>query len=434
MATVTVDIDLPPDVTVTSYERCGDGHGFSVSWPMPTRCRCDACRREEPAQLEFKDTVQVVRDLDLWGQPSFWVYRPAYHRCSYCNHRQFVIPPFKRKDVSYTYRFEQLVLRLLIGSNEAEVARRLGISAEMVGLIVRHQLTDAKAKDVDPHRVVTDVGIDELSLKKRHKLYATILTDLSNPERPEVLAVAEGRDEAAARKCLEKLAKPQRDGVRTYRADMAVAFHNACRELLPNAKPVVDRFHVAKKFNEAIDGQRKKITRGYKAKLSKAERKEFRSRMWEFRRDPDDLTDEQKQKLEDLFCRLPQLRALYQIRVRFKKTFDGAWDRRRAYDALLELFVDMVAAFPELVGFVRTLDTWEEEILNYFDGRQTSGPVEGLNNKARVILKRAYGLKGADSLWTRLILDVNRATDVVLYTIDEIRELVAGFRAAFACT
>jgi transposase len=258
MATVTIDIDLPPDVTVTSYERCGDGHGFEVSWPLPGRCRCDACRREEPAQLEFKDTVQVVRDLDIWGQPSFWVYRPAYHRCSYCNHRQHVIPPFKRKDVSYTYRFEQQVLRLLIGSNEAEVGRRLGISAEMVGLIVRHQLADAKAKDIDPQRVVTDVGIDELSLKKRHKLYATILTDLSNPERPEVLAVAEGRDEAAARKCLEKLAKPQRAQVRTYRADMAAAFHNACRDLLPNAKPVVDRFHVAKKFNEAIDGQRKK--------------------------------------------------------------------------------------------------------------------------------------------------------------------------------
>jgi transposase len=258
MTTVPIDIDLPPDVTVTHYQRVGDGHGFEVSWPLPDRCRCDACHRAEPAQLEFKDTVQVVRDLDIWGQPSFWVYRPAYHRCSYCNHRQHVIPPFKRKDVSYTYRFEQLVLRLLIGSNEAEVGRRLGISAEMVGLIVRHQLADAKAKDVDPQRAVTDLGIDELSLKKRHKLYATIVTDLSNPERPEVLAVAEGRDEAAARKCLEKLAPPQRARVRTYRADMAVAFHNACRALLPNAQPVVDRFHVAKKVNEAIDGRRKK--------------------------------------------------------------------------------------------------------------------------------------------------------------------------------
>jgi transposase len=258
MATLTIDIDLPPDVTVTHYERVGDGHGFEVSWPLPERCRCDACHREEPAQLEFKDTPQVVRDLAIWGQPSFWVYRPAYHRCSYCNHRQYVIPPFKRKDVSYTYRFERLVLRLLIGSNEAEVGRRLGISAEMVGLIVRHQLADAKAKDVDPRRAVTDVGIDELSLKKRHKLYATILTDLSDPDRPEVLAVAEGRDEAAARKCLEKLAPAQREGVQAYRADMGPAFHAACRELLPNATPVVDRFHVAKRFNEAIDGQRKK--------------------------------------------------------------------------------------------------------------------------------------------------------------------------------
>jgi len=258
MTPVTIELDLPPDLTVVAYQRHGDGHGFEISWPLPSRCRCDACHREDQAYLEFKDTVQVVRDLDLWGQPSFWVYRPAYHRCAYCNHRQYVIPPFKRKDTSYTYRFEQQVLRLLIGSNEEEVARRLGISAEMVGLIVRHQLADARGRDIDPQRVITDVGIDELSLKKRHKLYATILTDLTHPERPEVLAVAEGRDEAAARKCLENLTEGQRRQVRAYRADMAVAFHNACRGLLPNVKPVVDRFHVAKAFNAAIDGQRKK--------------------------------------------------------------------------------------------------------------------------------------------------------------------------------
>jgi transposase len=258
MATITIDVDLPPDLTITSYHRHADGHGFEVSWPLPQRCRCDRCGRDGPAALAFKDPPRVVRDLDIWGQPSFWIYQPAYHRCPFCQHRQWLIPPFKRKDTSYTYRFEQQVLRLLIGSNEEEVARRLGISAEMVGLIVRNQLADAKAKQVDPQRVVTDLGIDELSLKKRHKLYATLLTDLTDPDRPEVLAVAEGRDEAAARKCLEKLAAAQRQQVRTYRADMAQAFHSACRELLPKAQPVVDRFHVAKKFNEAIDGQRKK--------------------------------------------------------------------------------------------------------------------------------------------------------------------------------
>jgi transposase len=258
MPSVTIDVDLPLDVTITAYHRHGDGHGFEVSWPLPTHCRCDRCHRDEAAHLEFPEKVQVARDLDIWGQPSFWIYRPAHHRCSYCHHRQYVIPPFRRKEVSYTYRFEQQVLRLLIGSNEAEVARRLGISAEMVRLIVRNQLADAQAKQVDPRRAVADVGIDELSLKKRHRLYVTILTDLTNPERPEVLAVAEGRDEAAARKCLGKLAPEQRLRVQTYRADMAVAFHNACRGLLKNAQPVVDRFHVARQFNEAIDRERKK--------------------------------------------------------------------------------------------------------------------------------------------------------------------------------
>ena len=432
MARVTIDIDLPSGVTVTGYQRHGAGHGFEVSWPLPQRCRCDLCGREEPADIEFRDRVQVVRDLDLFGQPSFWVYQPAHHRCGWCNHRGWLIPPFKRKDTSYTFRFEQHVLRLLIGSNEEEVARRLGISAETVALIVRNQLADAKAKQVDPRRVITDTGIDELSLKKRHRLYATILTDLTDPDRPEVLAVAAGRDEAAARQCLEKLAETQREAVRTYRADMSAAYHKACGDLLPKAKAVVDRFHVAKKFNEAIDSQRKKLTRAYKARLSKAQRKEFRSLMWEFRRDPKELSGEQKQKLEGLFAKVPGLRRLHETRVRFKEIFDTASNRRKAHRALIALFLDMVEDFPELDSFVRTFEEWDEEILNYFDARQTSAQVEGLNNKARVILKRAYGLKGVDSLWTRLILDVNRASDVVLHSIGQIKQLVASFRALFA--
>jgi transposase len=129
---------------------------------------------------------------------------------------------------------------------------------------------------------------------------------------------------------------------------------------------------------------------------------------------------------------LPRLRRLYEVRVRFQQIFDTAADRRKGHRALLGLFLDMLGDFPELDAFVRTFETWQEEILNYFDARKTSGPVEGINNKARVIVKRAYGLKSADSLWTRLVLDLNRARDVVTHTIEQIRELVAGFRAIFS--
>jgi transposase len=158
--------------------------------------------------------------------------------------------------------------------------------------------------------------------------------------------------------------------------------------------------------------------------------------MWEFRRNPQDLTEEEQAQLEELFGKLPRLRALYAIRVRFQNIFDTAADRKKALRALLGLFLDMLEDFPEMDSFIRTFERWQEEILNYFDDRQTSAPVEGINNKARVIIKRAYGLKSADSLWTRLVLDLNRAKEVVVWTIGQVQKMVAGFRILFspACT
>jgi transposase len=256
MAEVTIHVDVPEGITIAGYERLGEGHGFEVTWPLPEHCRCARCGQEEEARIEYKARVQVVRDLDVWSQPSFWVYQPPFHRCSWCNYRQDLIPPFKRKDVAYTYRFERHVLRHLIGSNEEEVARRLGIAAETVARIISNQLTEAKT--IDPQRVIRHVGIDELSLKKRHKLYVTILTDLTDEEHPEVLAVVKGRDEAAGRQALGHLTPAQREQVETYRVDMGAAYNAACAGLLTKAQPVIDRFHVAKKFNEAIDAWRKK--------------------------------------------------------------------------------------------------------------------------------------------------------------------------------
>jgi transposase len=154
--------------------------------------------------------------------------------------------------------------------------------------------------------------------------------------------------------------------------------------------------------------------------------------MWEMRRDPTSLSDAERAKLEKLFTQIPELRTLYHLRVRFKAIFDTATDQRQAARQLMELYVDATDAFPELESFFRTYERWQEQILNYFASGQTSGVVEGLNNKARVVTKRAYGLKSAETLWTRLILDVNLAGNMVLQTVASIRELVRGFRAIFS--
>jgi transposase len=170
--------------------------------------------------------------------------------------------------------------------------------------------------------------------------------------------------------------------------------------------------------------------------LTKAERKAFRSQMWAFRRDPESLTPEEQQALEGLFQKIPKLKELYRVRLRFKEIFDTAGDRTTAARWLRRLRRETEDLGLDLGAFFATYDRWKTEILNYFDARQTSAAVEGINNKARVITKRTYGLKSAEGLWTRLILDLNRASEAIWWSIEQIRQMARGLKALFdsSCT
>jgi transposase len=158
--------------------------------------------------------------------------------------------------------------------------------------------------------------------------------------------------------------------------------------------------------------------------------------MWAFRRDPESLTTEEQQALEALFEKIPPLKELYQVRLRFKEIFDTARDRTAAARRLRQLRREAERLGPDLGSFFATYDRWKTEILNYFDARQTSAAVEGINNKARVITKRTYGLKSAEGLWTRLILDLNRASEAIGWSIEQIRQMAHGLKALFdpSCT
>jgi transposase len=253
---VEVEVDVPEGVTIRGYERHQGAHVFEVDFELPQRCICPKCGQASAAQIRYKHEVLAIRDLDLFGQPCFWTYQAALHQCPHCRQRTQLATPFKRPHVMYTYRFEQYVLDQLVGSSVEDVARRLSISAETVEHILELQL--AAERSVPPERVITSIGMDELSLKKRHKLYATILSDLSDPEHPQILAVAKGRDRVAAEACLAKLSPEQRALVRSHRTDMGAAYAEVCRQWLPNSQSVIDRFHVAKQLGEIVDRVRKK--------------------------------------------------------------------------------------------------------------------------------------------------------------------------------
>ena len=82
MARITIDVDLPPEVEITGYQRYQDGHGLEVRWPLPARCRCEKCGHDDVAHIEFKTIPQAIRDLNLWEQPCFWIYQAPFHCCA----------------------------------------------------------------------------------------------------------------------------------------------------------------------------------------------------------------------------------------------------------------------------------------------------------------------------------------------------------------
>src|SRR3954447_15301086 len=105
--------------------------------------------------------------------------------------------------------------------------------------------------------------------------------------------------------------------------------------------------------------------------------------MWALRRDPAGLTPEEQQALEGLFQEIPKLKELYRVRLRFKAIFDTARDRITAARWLRQLRRETEQLGLDLSPCFATYDRWKTAILNYFDARQTSAAVEGINNKQR---------------------------------------------------
>lgn len=154
--------------------------------------------------------------------------------------------------------------------------------------------------------------------------------------------------------------------------------------------------------------------------------------MHDFRRRPKDLTPEKAQALEDLFEKLPVLGQIYSMRWQATAIFDTAPDRATAATQLQEWIAEAKTTGLDWQPFITMLENHWDGILAYFDEGRSSGPVEGINTKLRVITRRAYGIRSIATLWTRALLDVNWAAKRVGQTVVRIRNLVERIQGYYA--
>lgn len=224
------------------------------------------------------------------------------------------------------------------------------------------------------------IGIDEhfFSRSKGYKQFATVLVDYNNKRVRELV---EGRTIGELESALVHI--PGRENVKNVVLDLSDPYKSFAKNFFPNASLIADKFHVLRLLNPAINRYRKIITGD---KRSNPVRKLLL-------RNGKRLEYFQRKALYQWLDQHADLKTIYQ----FKEALYGFYriNHPKAATKVLTKITDAMALchLPEIKTLRRTLMKWRNEILNYFVNRITNARTEGFNNVAKLIQKRAYGVK-----------------------------------------
>jgi len=250
--------------------------------------------------------------------------------------------------------------------------------------------------------------VDEISLKKGHQDFVTIVTGRVGNET-QILAVLKGRTKETVKKFLSSIPKRLRRKVQAVCSDMYDGFIHAVKAVFgKKVRLVVDRFHVAKLYRNGVETLRKQEMKRLKRELPSDAYKELKGAMWILRKREDDLTEDERKVRDKLFQYSPRLKEAYTFSNELTAIFDLDIDKRRGKLKLTGWIKRVKSQNLDCFNtFLTTLEKYKDEIGNYFVDRHNSGFVEGLNNKIKVIKRRCYGILNISHLFQRIYLDLS---------------------------
>jgi transposase len=234
------------------------------------------------------------------------------------------------------------------------------------------------------------IGVDEIQYAKGHK-YLTLVYQIEQG-CTRLLWIGQERTVESFEQFFAMLGKPLSDGIQFVCSDMWKPYLRVIRERCTNAINILDRFHIVAKLNEALDDVRAAEARrlaqdGYQPVLKKTR--------WCVLKRKANLTSRQRFRLRDLLrYNLKTVRA-YLLKEDFQQLWDynsPTWTAK-----FLDAWCDQVmrSRIEPMKKVAKTLRRHRELILNYFRARKklSSGVVEGLNNKAKLTMRKAYGFR-----------------------------------------
>lgn len=246
---------------------------------------------------------------------------------------------------------------------------------------------------------VTHIAMDEIALKKGHNNYVVVVLDLLSGV---ILDILPQRDKAFLVNYFKEKGAAFCEQIEVFCSDMWQAYLKCAEEVFTNATIVADRFHFFQKCQKGIDHARN----SFRKQFPKAE--ELKNLRWALRKNAENLTDKEVQKLNSVFMNKEYelLRLTWDARNTLKDIFDAPLSSRQA-EVLIEEWIEGVRLHKirYLFKFIDFYEEWETVILNYFDGRFSTGKLEGTNNKLKLIKRRAFGFLKFEQFKARAMVE-----------------------------
>jgi len=266
-----------------------------------------------------------------------------------------------------------------------DVAQHLGVSWDVIKDIEKRNL---KKRFSRPKlRKLKRIAIDEINIGKGHH-YLTIVLDLITGA---VVFVGDGKGADALVPFWTRL-KRSRAKVKAVAIDMSPAYISAVMENLKEATIVFDHFHVIKLFNEKLSDFRRAL---YYHALTKEEKHVIKGTRWLLLKNPENLdeTRNEHERLQEALALNQPLATAYYLKEDLRQLW--SYPNKRKAKAFLKDWVARARAsgIKMLAKFANTLMAHASGILAYYNFRISTGPLEGTNNKIKVMKRQAYGFR-----------------------------------------
>lgn len=238
------------------------------------------------------------------------------------------------------------------------------------------------------------IGLDEFSKGKGHD-YGVVLTNL---ERNKIIDVTDGgKTKKAASRLLTEL-DPSK--VKACCIDMWRPFRDACRDVLPHALVVVDRFHVIKEVNEALDKVRKRARNHQRSRQKKEALSRYKKLIL---MGIEKLTPGQESLLWEILSWYRDLTRSYELKELLRAIYAGQDAQKASQEIDNWIEEAKISGIKEMEEAAKTLTNWRREILNFWVYPITNAVTEGKVNKIKVLRRRAYNYNNFQSLRLKIL-------------------------------